>query len=229
MENTSNASRQKFWTFDRFVAVAGLVLVAVSTVYGVRMYYRDAPASPVLQPPAQAASMMPPWWIIALLILGVLLLVTAWIRKRNATSSNVAETIKPPRDDLRRRGQAALRKRAEELARGLYGFVAAQRNRRPDLDDLLRAQKGEPTEHSQLNRFDPWPYALKEYRVQYKDKVSDIYREFFGGSALTKPSSSGFMGKIETMTGSPDDPMSFNEIIAIALEIELKASRLPSE
>lgn len=80
-----------------------------------------------------------------------------------------------------------------------------------------------------MEPFDPLSYALKEYRVQYKDNVSKIYSEFFGGSLLRRPLSSGFTEAIERMTGSPDDPTTFNEIVAIALELELKASKLPNE
>ncbi len=157
-----------------------------------------------------------------------------WERRRikqagqqiSAPTPDIAK-LRKPSGEFHKFGQVALRKRAEELARGLLGFVEAQRNRQPDLGDLLRPQIGSPT--GQMERFDPFSYAITEYRVQYKDKVSAIYSELFGGSLLRRPLSSGFRGTLEKMTGSPDDPTTFNEIVAIALELELKASRLPSE
>ncbi len=190
-----------FWSWTGKASTVSFVLDVISWVRRLDVTHWLTDWGWMLSVGAAAAILGWPW-------------VSDWRRNRSAGNG-------------RRRQSGDLRRSAEDLARRLYDFVDAQRNRRATLDDLLLPQVSPP--NGPLIRFDPWPYARKEYEVQYAEKVAEIYARFFDGSLLAGPTTNGFGAALAKFTGKPAMPTTFNEIIAIALELQLKASKLPSD
>lgn len=124
--------------------------------------------------------------------------------------------------------EGELRRKAEALAKELLEFVSAQRKREPDLGETFSLAE---LEGRSFRTYDPTAKALGEYAVQFKARVAAIYGELGATSAFealpSDPSPSNALARALSAFGSgPADPTTLNEIVGLAFEIEVKASKL---
>lgn len=134
--------------------------------------------------------------------------------------------------DYQRQQKAELRRKAATLAGELREFVRAQRSAPPSFDESLSLA----ALHAMPSTFDPTRRACEAYRVQFKGRVDALYSgggATLGGSELIRKSAastSSFLNSLSGLIASPPEaPTTLNEILAVGFELELKASRLPSD